>query len=85
MQRISATDLARHTREILDRVVHRGETLAVERNHSVIAKLLPAELTMTATQALTGLPLPMLTDVQAAAWLNDSQEGFDQALHNPWA
>lgn len=45
MQTISATDLARNTREVLVKVV-------------------------------TG---------QGAAWLEDSRQGFDDAVPNPWA
>jgi hypothetical protein len=37
MQTVSATDLARNTREILDKVVSGGETVAIERNHTMIA------------------------------------------------
>ena len=85
MQSISATDLARNTREILDRVANHSETVAIKRNHTLIAKIVPAEPAMTAAQALTGLPMPMLTAAQAGAWLNDSQEGFDEAVRNPWA
>lgn len=84
MQTISATDLARNTREILDRVATRGETVAVERNHALIAQIVPAPLTMTATQALAGLPFPMLTAAQAGAWLKDSQHGFDETVRSPW-
>jgi hypothetical protein len=39
---------------------------------------------MTAAQALAGLQ-PRLTPEQAAAWLKDSTEGFDEALRDPWA
>ena len=85
MQTISATELARNTREVLDRVTNRNETVAIERNHALIAKIVPAEPVMTAAQALAGLPLPMLTATQAGAWLIDSQEGFDEAVRNPWA
>ena len=85
MQTISATDLARNTREVLDKVANRGETVAVERNHALIAKIVPAEPSMTATEALMGLPLPMLTAAQASAWLKDSREGCDEEVRNPWA
>lgn len=85
MQTISATDLARNTREVLDKVANRQETVAIERNHALIAKIVPAEPVMTAAQALAGLPLPMLTATQAGAWLIDSREGFDEAMRNPWA
>jgi hypothetical protein len=39
---------------------------------------------MTATQALAGLQ-SKLTPEQAAAWLKDSEEGFDEAVRDPWA
>ena len=84
MQTISATDLARHTRQILDSVVSRGETVAIERNHVMIAKIMPSETTMTAAQALAGLR-PMLTLRQAAGWLKDSRGDFDETLRDPWA
>jgi antitoxin (DNA-binding transcriptional repressor) of toxin-antitoxin stability system len=84
MQTISATDLARHTRQILDAVTSRGETVAIERNHIMIAKIMPSEVTMTAAQALTGLR-PMLTPRQAAAWQKDSRGDFDESLRDPWA
>jgi antitoxin (DNA-binding transcriptional repressor) of toxin-antitoxin stability system len=84
MQTISATELARHTREVLDRVAHGGEAVAVERNHALIVTISPAERAMTATQAMTDLPAPMLTVAQAKAWLNDSRDEFDETLRNPW-
>lgn len=85
MYTISATDLARNTREVLDQVAQRGQAVAVERNHMLIATIHPAEQTMTAAQALVGLPQPMLTTEQAASWLQNSQEGFDEAVRDPWA
>ena len=83
MQIITATDLARNTRKILDQVASRGETVAIERNHIVVAKIVPPEQTMTAAQALDGLQ-PMLTPTQAAEWLRDSKEEFDQTIRDPW-
>jgi hypothetical protein len=50
----------------------------------LIAKIVPAEPSMTAAQALTGLPPPMLTAAQAAAWLSDSRQAFDDTVRNPW-
>ncbi|MDR3418729.1 MAG: hypothetical protein P4L83_21355 [Nevskia sp.] len=83
MQTISATDLARNTREILDRVASRGETVAVQRNRTTIARIVPPEPTMTAAQALAGLQ-PMLTHKQGAAWLKDGRGGFDESVRDPW-
>lgn len=85
MQTISATDLARNTREILDKVASCGETVAIERNHIMVAKIVPSERNMTASQALAGLELPIYTPQQAAAWLKDSKEDFNQAVRDPWA
>jgi antitoxin (DNA-binding transcriptional repressor) of toxin-antitoxin stability system len=85
MQTISATDLARNTREILDKVASRGETMAIERNHRVIAEIMPPQQTMTASQALAGLPLAMLTPTQATAWLQDSRQDFGDVVRDPWA
>ncbi len=84
MQAISATDLARNTRAILDRVASRGESVAIERNHTLIAQIVPPLQTMTATQALAGLTLPMLTPTQASAWLRDSRQDFIDAVRDPW-
>jgi antitoxin (DNA-binding transcriptional repressor) of toxin-antitoxin stability system len=83
MYTISATELARNTRKILDAVAGRGETVVVERNHVLIARIVPSESTMTAAQALAGLQ-PMLTPSQAAAWLADSRSEFDDAVRDPW-
>jgi antitoxin (DNA-binding transcriptional repressor) of toxin-antitoxin stability system len=85
MTSISATELTLNTREMLDRVVVRGETVTIERNHTLIAQIMPPNKTMTASQALAGLVFPILTPQQADAWLQESQEGFDAAVRNPWA
>lgn len=84
MPTITATDLARRTRQILDTVVSRGETVAVERNNVLIARIVPSEITMTASQALAGL-LPTLTPRQGAAWLSESRAAFDETVRDPWA
>jgi antitoxin (DNA-binding transcriptional repressor) of toxin-antitoxin stability system len=85
MQTISATELTRNTREILDRVSTRGETVTIERNHTMIAQIMPPLKTMTATQALAGLTFPGLTAPQAKTWLKDSRGGFDDTVSDPWA
>jgi antitoxin (DNA-binding transcriptional repressor) of toxin-antitoxin stability system len=85
MQTISATELARNTRKILDTVASRGETVVIERNHTMIAQIVPPERTMTASQVLAGLGLSVLTPKQAAAWLKDSKDDFDETVRDPWA
>ena len=83
MQTVSATELARNTREILDRVAGGREIVMVERNRTVIARITPPERTMTAAQALAGLQ-PAMTPGQAAAWLEESRGTFDEAVRDPW-
>ena len=43
------------------------------------------ERTMTAAQALAGLPLPILMPQQTTAWLKDSKDDFGNAVPEPWA
>ena len=83
MQIVSATDLARNTREILDKVSSSGESVAIERNQVTVAHLVPPEPMMTAAQALVGLK-GMLTRDQAAEWLEDSRNSFDETVNDPW-
>ncbi len=83
MPTISATELARNIREILDMVTDRGDVVMVERNRRVVARIMPPERTMTAAQALAELR-PALTPGQAAAWLKESRGAFDEAVRDPW-
>ena len=85
MQVISATDLARNTRELLDRVSSQGETVAIQRNQTLIAQIVPTRRTMSAAQAIEGLGQSMLTPKQANTWLTDSKEQFSEAVRDPWA
>ena len=85
MQTISATELTRNTREILDRVATRGEIVTIEGNHTMIAQIMPPQRTMTASQALAGLVFPILTPLQASTWLKESKEGFNDTVRDPWA
>ena len=85
MHTISATELTRNTREILDRVVTRGEIVTIERNHTMIAQIMPPLKTMTASQALAGLVFPIVTPQQANSWLQESKDGFGNTVPDPWA
>ncbi len=85
MRAISATDLARNTREILDQVAAQGETVVIERNHTIVAQIVLAQRTMTASQALAGLEPFMLTPKQADGWLKDSRGDIDDTVRDPWA
>jgi antitoxin (DNA-binding transcriptional repressor) of toxin-antitoxin stability system len=83
---ISATDLARNTREILDQVASTGQAISVSRNQTVIAQIVQPQSLMTASQALDGLPTtPALSKKQANDWLKDSKAAFVESVRNPWA
>lgn len=87
MQTISASDLARNTSEILERVLT-GETISVMRNRTQIAHIVPARRTMTAAQAVAGLE-GKLTLAQGDSWLKESRREFDQGefdeeVPDPW-
>lgn len=55
----------------------------VERNQTVIARLMPAEPAMNAAQALAGLP--MIVAEAAARWPHDSRTDFEDGVRDPWA
>ena len=87
MQVISASDLARNTSAILERILT-GETVSVMRNRTEIAHIVPAKRTMTAAQAIAGLG-GKLPPAQGASWLKDSrpepdQRKFDEEVRDPW-
>ena len=83
MSTVTATALARRTREVLDEVIMRGEVIAIERNSQIIAQIVPAQRPMTAAQALAGLR-PMLRPEQGQNWLRDSRADYDESTRNPW-
>jgi antitoxin (DNA-binding transcriptional repressor) of toxin-antitoxin stability system len=85
METVTATDLARNTREILEKVANQGQTVMVERNNAVIAQLSPPQKNMTVRQALSGLMLaPTLSVVQSKSWLVASKSSFDDGVKSPW-
>jgi antitoxin (DNA-binding transcriptional repressor) of toxin-antitoxin stability system len=82
MQFISASDLARNTSAILERILM-GETVSVMRNRTEIAHIVPAKRTMTVGQAIAGLE-GGLSPAQGESWLKESRGDFDEAVRNPW-
>ena len=84
MTTITATELARDTRRILDMVNERRISVEIRRNHTAVALITPVKPTMTATEALADFQ-PSLTHEQAQAWLRDSRESFSDEVIDPWA
>lgn len=83
MQTISASDLARNTSAILERIFL-GETVSVMRNRTEIAHLVPPRRTMNAAQAIAGLG-GKLTPAQGESWLKESRGDFEDEVRDPWA
>ena len=83
MRVISASDLARNTRAILERILT-GETVSVRRNRTEVAHIVPARRSMTAAEAIAGLE-GKLTPAQGDSWLKDSRGEFDQEVRDPWS
>lgn len=88
MRVITATELARNLREILDQLAVDGEEVIVERNHRQVARLVPGPGYQTALEAMAGLYRTLPEDA-AEGWLEDSRslpEGnLDEELRDPWA
>ena len=90
MKTITATELARNLRRVLDRLVIEGEEIVVERNHQQVARLLPGPARQTAIQAMSDL-YRTLTEEAGAAWEADSRRGrwkgsrLDKGMRDPWA
>jgi antitoxin (DNA-binding transcriptional repressor) of toxin-antitoxin stability system len=84
MESVTATDLARKTREILDAVVRDRQTVLIERNHIAIAQITPPQRSMTVAQALT-LVRPGLTAAEGRRWLKESRGNFEERRRDPWA
>jgi len=86
MPTISATELARNTSAILNRVTAMNQSVEIERNRTIIARIVPPVRTMTAAEAIAGLG--GLSKEEAASWLRDSRnegpEEFDQSVRDPW-
>jgi antitoxin (DNA-binding transcriptional repressor) of toxin-antitoxin stability system len=82
MEKISATELARNTRQILDRVVGLGEIIAIERNHTLIAQILPAERTMTAGAGVRNAARPARGRISARP---QQARRPDHTVRDPWA
>ena len=73
MRTISATELARNLRRVLDRVVAEGEEIVIERNHEQIARLISGPGRQNALEAMADLYRALPDDVAAATWEIDAR------------
>jgi len=86
---ISATELARNLRRVLDRLTIDGEDIVIERNREQVARLVPSPARQTALEAMADLYRTLPEDA-AATWEADSRRGrwkgsrLDKGVRNPW-
>jgi antitoxin (DNA-binding transcriptional repressor) of toxin-antitoxin stability system len=89
MRVITATDLARNLRRVLDRLVIEGEEIVIERNHEQVARLLPGPARQSALEAMADL-YRTLPPEDAATWEADSRKGrwkgsrLIKGVRDPW-
>lgn len=87
MQRITATELARNLRALLDRVSEGREEYLVERGRRPVARIMPTPGEMAAEQAMADL-YRTLDEGAGDEWLSDARKGgtaLDDELRDPWA
>jgi antitoxin (DNA-binding transcriptional repressor) of toxin-antitoxin stability system len=81
---ITATDLARNLKRMLDHVEFKRETLAIVRNNQQIARIVPGAAHQTALEAMGDL-YRTLSDDAARGWVRDSRtRGTTKELRDPW-
>ncbi len=89
MRTITATELARNLREVLDRLAIEGQEIIVERNNCQVARILPGPGHQTALEAMGDL-YRTLPAGAGAGWLADSRDlpgagALDDEVRDPWA
>lgn len=87
METITATELARNLRKVLDRVAETGGEYNIERNRQVVARVVPGVRQQTALEAMADL-YQRLPPEAAETWQQDAREAgrrLDDDLRDPWA
>ena len=86
MKTITATELARNLRQVLDRLAIGGEEIEIERNHQRIARLVPGPGKQTAMEAMADL-YRTLTPGAASGWAEagkEMDERVEKGVRDPW-
>jgi antitoxin (DNA-binding transcriptional repressor) of toxin-antitoxin stability system len=89
MTTLTATDLARNLRKVLDHLAAQGGEFVIERNHQPIARMTPMPRHQTALTVMADLYRTLPEDA-AQGWLEDSRQApgdatVAQGLRDPWA
>lgn len=89
MKTITATELARNLRQVLDNLAVQGEEVAIERNHQQIARLVPGGRFMTALEAMADiyktLPEPAARGWEKAGRARTGEKLGSRGVRDPWA
>ena len=89
MKTITATELARNLRQVLDNLAVQGEEVAIERNHQQIARLVPGGRFMTALEAMADiyktLPEPAARGWEKAGRARTGEKPGSRGVRDPWA
>ena len=86
MLQITATELARNFKQMMNLVEFQGEELIIVRNNHQVARIIPGPATMTALEAMTDIFRTLHEDA-GATWMKDSREGITADLsevRDPW-
>ena len=89
MRKITATELARNTREVLESLATYGGEVIIERNHRQVAKLIGGPPQQTALEAMADLYRTIPPEA-AETWEQDGVdviggEFLDGGVRDPWA
>lgn len=87
MRTVSATELARNFKAMLDTVEFKHEELIVLRNNHEVARIIPGLSTMTALEAMADIYRTLHEDA-GDKWLEDarrSRETLKDGVRDPWA
>jgi antitoxin (DNA-binding transcriptional repressor) of toxin-antitoxin stability system len=87
---ITATELARNLRRVLDQVVAQGSEIVIERHHAQIARLVAGPGRQNALEAMADLYRTLPDDV-AETWERDAKASrwkgskVAKGVRDPWA
>ena len=87
MLQITATELSRKFKQMMNLVEFQGEELIIIRNNHQVARIIPGPATMTALEAMSDIYRTLPEDA-GATWVSDSREGNIDSISNlrdPWA
>ena len=89
MKTITATELARNLRQVLDNLVVQGEEVAIERNNQQIARLVPGGRFQTALEAMADiyktLPADAARGWEKASRARTAEKVAGRGVRDPWA